>query len=84
MELYRHTRQHFKTEEDYLIRIGYPQLVKHQKLHAELISQLNNRMNDGLETEEAINAFKQFYKRWHTQHIETEDSKFIEFSRQLH
>lgn len=40
-DLLRYTRFHFKTEEDYMIKINYNEYLSHKKEHNEFIQKIN-------------------------------------------
>lgn len=42
MTLYQYLRQHFKTEENYLLINGYPDLAEHQRHHQQMLINLNS------------------------------------------
>jgi hemerythrin-like metal-binding protein len=75
------TRYHFKFEEEYLNSIGYPDIVKHARLHKDfdtLIYQYYREDLDGgfvLETE-----LLKVIKNWLMNHILVEDKKYSQFA----
>lgn len=73
----RYTREHFSHEEDVMRKVGYPGLEEHRAQHAELISELDDLVDEfehgadhGLS-----NKTLQFLEDWLLHHILIEDRK---------
>jgi hemerythrin len=79
MNLYKHTRQHFATEEQHMKAIGYTKLEKHRDLHNELISGLNKLIEKPIETQVGLEGLKQFVYNWIIDHILNHDKQYFEF-----
>ncbi len=75
-ELSNYTFYHFSAEEDYMEKIGYPELEDHKTFHKDLIEQLSdicNRIYGG-----HIDSTDELYrllKDWIINHILNEDLK---------
>lgn len=79
--LQQYTREHFSHEEDFMRKVGYPALDEHRILHTELVSELDDiidqhKMGD---THELSNQTLQFLEDWLTHHILIEDKKIGKF-----
>ena len=71
----QYTATHFKAEETYMERVGYPGLAAHRSDHKFLTRTLmvyKQRYDDG---ETDLYALKQFLFRWVRDHILDEDRK---------
>jgi hemerythrin len=79
MKLYKHTREHFDTEEQHMKVIGYPKLEQHRELHNDLISGLNDLVKKPINTDVGFESFKKFVYDWIIDHILNHDKKYFEF-----
>jgi hemerythrin len=79
MNLYKHTRQHFDTEEQHMKAIGYPKLEQHRELHNGLISGLNNLIEKPINTNLGLEGLKKFVYNWIIDHILNHDKKYFDF-----
>jgi hemerythrin len=79
MNLYKHTRQHFDTEEQHMKAIGYPKLEQHRELHNGLITGLNNLIEKPINTNIGLEGLKKFVYNWIIDHILNHDKKYFEF-----
>jgi len=79
MNLYKHTRQHFDTEEQHMKAIGYTNLEQHRELHNGLISGLNNLIEKPIDTKIGLEELKKFVYNWIIDHILNHDKKYFEF-----
>lgn len=78
--LHRYAETHFKTEEDYFERFGYPDAEAHRKEHALFIRKVagfENRTTDG-EIRLTIRVL-QFLGDWLINHIMVVDKAYSEF-----
>ena len=82
MELYKYTRIHFSAEEQMMLEIGYPLRAEHCELHEDLISQLAEVSAQSDPSASAAIAFKDFFKRWIVEHIQTQDLDYFRFAQQ--
>ena len=80
-ELNAYARFHFISEENMMLKAGYPNLEAHRHHHRELIDQLNARewkLRTRPSDEEASNLVA-FLKQWFLSHTTREDKQFAEF-----
>lgn len=77
----QYTREHFAHEEDYMRKVGYPDLQAHCDMHAELVSELDDLIEEfehGAD-HELSNKTLQFLEDWLVHHILIEDKKIARF-----
>jgi hemerythrin len=79
MNLYKHTREHFDTEERHMKSLGYPKLQQHRELHNGLITGLNNLIEKPIDTDAGLDGLKKFVYNWIIDHILNHDKKYFEF-----
>ncbi len=81
-----YTKQHFKDEEAYMEKIGYPELEAQKKAHASFVQDLAKLKSDynksGGNILVIINANKMVVN-WLTNHITTMDKKIGDYVRTL-
>lgn len=73
----RYTRVHFAREEDVMRKMNYPGLEEHRQRHAELVSELDDlieEFNQGA-NHDLSNKTLQFLEDWLLHHILIEDKK---------
>ncbi|MFC1673312.1 bacteriohemerythrin [Pseudomonadota bacterium] len=75
--LQKYTREHFAHEEDFMRKIKYPGLAEHRAIHTELVSELDDIIDEfkASNSHELSNKTLQFLEDWLTQHIMIEDRK---------
>jgi len=75
--LMQYTREHFSHEEDVMRRVGYPGLDEHREMHIELVSELDDIIDEFTisNSHELSNKTLQFLEDWLTHHILIEDKK---------
>lgn len=80
--LMQYTREHFAHEEDLMRRVGYPDVVDHRAMHAELVSELDDIIEQFniTNSHELSNKTLQFLEDWLTHHILIEDRKIGKFT----
>jgi len=80
IQLVQYTHTHFAAEEQLQARYGYPELAAHNKLHAELIAQVN-QMVEKIKAGKMVSAvtIANFLKDWLTQHILGTDKLYGQF-----
>ena len=77
VQLVKYSMEHFKYEEELMVKLKYPEFEKHRELHSELTDQiavLLRRLKQGYN----INAYEiiSILKTWIIDHISKEDRKF--------
>jgi hemerythrin len=79
MLLYKHTREHFEKEEEFMRKIGFPEFDVHHEHHNQLLrrlSELSMDVGKGYMNKPAINAMM---NDWANNHILVDDVKIAEF-----
>lgn len=67
---------HFSTEENYMIKFGYPDFKNHRKQHIQFVRELLNDVDKFEKGDsEAPEKFLHYLKDWLLNHIAEEDSK---------
>lgn len=79
--LYDYMKYHFKEEEQFMRETGYPELERHQALHRELISALNDIMRASTDLMQLEMNLVDLMNRWLTEHIAAEDAKLAAYAR---
>lgn len=79
--LYEYMRYHFKDEENVMREVGYPDLERHQGLHRELISAMNDILRASTDLMQLEVNLADLMNRWLLEHIGTEDHKVAELCR---
>lgn len=75
-ELAKYAAFHFASEENLMVKLGYPDRERHRMLHIELIDKLSSRMN-AITYEPLL----EFLVGWFIQHTTTEDRHIGEHLR---
>ena len=75
-ELAKYATFHFVSEENMMIKFGYPDVDRHRLLHLELIDQLSSRMQA-----KTYEPLFEFLVAWFIRHTTTEDHLIGEFVR---
>ena len=73
--LYDYVKTHFQHEEEYMVRLGYPQYEEHKKLHEAIIAEMNTIMKHSGNLDALVYKFKRLMNTWVLEHILTEDSR---------
>ena len=81
MKLFKYSKEHFRTEEDHMESIGYPELEAHRELHDNLITKLSEISVNFIQNGEDFQKFKDFVYAWLNNHVLKEDKKYFEFSK---
>jgi hemerythrin len=66
---------HFRNEEEYMQRIGYPEIEHHKECHAELIARLNEVIAANTNVGDLVHGLKRLMVVWVIEHIINEDLK---------
>ena len=78
-EISLYAKFHFKSEENIMEDIAYPELEPHRQHHYKLIESLSNKMM-GLELgQHSAAEIEEFLLHWFTQHVTLEDSKIASY-----
>lgn len=80
-ELIEYTQQHFRDEEALMEKLGYPGYAAHKALHDELITKVEDMMEEFLDGEPVLTIeLLIFLKEWLTHHIMEEDARIGQFA----
>jgi hemerythrin-like metal-binding protein len=77
--MFDYTQLHFKDEEDYLQRVGYPQLASHEGEHATFVEKITSfsiAAEAGVQDEAAVHRY---LKMWLQSHILESDMQYRDF-----
>lgn len=78
--LYDYAENHFAVEEEYMLRLDYPQRVEHVKAHDRFRAELDSMMQSYHEYDESFRqALAEFLSSWLTSHIFGIDKALEEF-----
>ena len=81
-ELVDYTRYHFQTEEDKLLRYGFPGYAEHRGQHNRFISKLAQIQKKHLDAEYMVTLeLNEFLKDWLSGHILGSDREYSDFLR---
>lgn len=78
-ELLKYTEFHFLSEENIMIREGYPQHLEHKKIHERLLIDLRDKIFTLKYEYIDFNELLQFLFHWFQGHTSIEDLKFAQF-----
>lgn len=81
-DLALYTQSHFRTEESLMVSSGYPDIAKHKQLHNNLISKVNELINE-FQTDKTLRStqISAFLADWLRHHIKKEDMLLIQWVR---
>lgn len=80
VELLDYAATHFASEEALMAAAGYPELVVHRKLHAQLLSQARDMALRAESGDPYVpGELNRFIYHWMVKHIQTDDRQFGEF-----
>ena len=80
--LEQYTDVHFKTEEELLVKAGYPSFEEHLGFHHEL-KKKTKALSMNADRDQDSDMVLKFLKEWWLGHINKEDRKYIPFVKQL-
>jgi len=73
-----YARKHFTTEEEHLVRCGYPGIAGHRVQHDKFAADVDEFRKDRFHRTNLSQIFV-YLSRWLSTHIMTEDRKYSEF-----
>ena len=80
IELANYTKDHFKAEEEAMVKYSYPNFEAHKKLHTELVAQVDKLWDDFKAGKLMMSiTVLNFLRDWLVKHILGEDSKYTAF-----
>jgi hemerythrin len=84
IELNLYARFHFLSEENLMMKHGYPELARHKEEHLGLMEEISAYESDILTGDIGIESkkFLDFLSHWFTRHIQTEDKQFAAYLAQ--
>ncbi len=81
MELYRHTREHFKAEEALMRDSAYPYYLEHRGQHDVLLEDLNRMAAEVVKDSSRLPAFRDLVADWVKKHILNHDQGIAAYLR---
>ena len=79
--LIKYAEKHFKSEEEYMKKIQYPNLRDHQRKHEQLVMQIFNRANTKVKNNYDTRGLIKFLRDWLCVHIKQEDMLYRNFNK---
>jgi len=82
VELQEYGNIHFKTEEEYMLRLKYPDCEEHKACHEEFIQELNSipsKMNTAEDICDLGDEVFHFAQDWLLQHYSNEDVLLVDY-----
>jgi hemerythrin len=76
--LLQYTIIHFRNEEQYMERLGYPEIEHHKGCHAELIARLDEVIAGNSDVNDLVHGLKRLMVVWVIEHIINEDLKIAD------
>ncbi len=81
-EMMDYTEYHFKCEQEYMEKIGYPDLIFHIRLHSLFKDEIYQHFRAAIDGKYILpTQVIKLIKQWFHDHITTEDKKIGEFQR---
>ena len=82
-DIITYKKEHFKSEEDYMIKFKYPEYQSHKEEHVKFLERItfyHNRLilNDYIVENNIFDILK-YFKQWIIDHIQTVDKKYTHF-----
>ncbi len=77
--LYDYVKDHFNREEQFMHKLGYPEVDVHQEKHAIIIADMNQYLTKSHHMGELLSKFRQLVNKWVINHIMEEDKKTHHF-----
>ena len=82
MLLYRHTREHFKAEEELMKQAAYPDYGRHIEQHDQMLTRLAEISESVQKKQWNPDAIKTFISNWILIHILEEDMRLADYLKQ--
>ena len=77
--LHEYTLIHFRNEENFMARLGFPEIEHHKQCHIELIERLNKIITQNASQDDLIHDLKRLMVVWVIEHIINEDHKITQY-----
>ncbi len=81
VEFFNYVKEHFHDEEEYMEKIGYPDLPAHKKIHREITNSLVTLVKGVKDVNDMKEKLHFIAKKWLLEHILKEDMKIERFRR---
>jgi hemerythrin len=81
-ELFKYAVFHFKSEENLMLRIGYPYLAEHERLHKDILHEIGDKLLSLSLNKVAASELVDFLYRWFVEHTSTEDLRIATFLKE--
>ncbi|GAB4171494.1 MAG: hemerythrin family protein [Calditrichia bacterium] len=82
LELRNYVETHFQHEEKFMGKIDYPHLEKHQKIHEEIVNEINQILLGAHSLKELSANLQGLMQKWISDHIIQEDLQIRDFLEQ--
>jgi len=83
----KYMNEHLVYEEEYLTKIGYPELREHHEQHVIFINKYNELkqklFEDTVNRSQLVFDIESFMGSWLTEHLLTEDQKYAKYIQQM-
>lgn len=80
---FNYIKEHFHDEEQYMEKIGYPNLEEHKKIHSEITKSLVTLIKNVKNVNDMKEKLHVIAKKWLLEHILKEDMKIEHFRRSM-
>lgn len=80
---FNYINEHFRDEEQYMEKIGYPDLEKHKKIHSEITKSLVTLIKNVKNINDMKEKLHIIAKKWLLEHILKEDMQIEHFRRSM-
>lgn len=79
MEVYRHTREHFRLEEQFMRDIGFPDYHEHRQMNTILLTGFTRRAQAVIDGDSTRGELIDFMCHWFLDHIARHDQRIGEY-----
>lgn len=81
-DFFNYMKEHFSDEEKYMAKIGYPDLVNHQKIHKNIIQSMIELIQNIKSTNDLKEKLNIIASKWLLEHILKEDMKIEQWHQE--
>lgn len=81
-ELFKFAVFHFKSEENLMLRIGYPDLAEHERLHKDILHEIGEKLLLLSLNKIAASELVDFLYLWFVEHTSKEDLRISAFLKE--
>ena len=82
-ELHWYASEHFKHEELFMFETSYPQREEHREIHHEMLSEVQNLIDNLSKEITETQHIADFFKKWLLKHITVEDQDYAKHAEVL-